>query len=657
MQKIKKVNFFGALLGLCLITGLISNYTHRTGPTIVVVSAVLLLCCLFLAPQLNKLDLKQVRLIVLIAFLIMISLQIIALRDLSVTVYHDPFRVLEQAEQFATGKISWHSNYFFRYTNNVAIAYLLSLWLKLFIPFGVTTNFAIHLLSFLLLDTFIVLCELTVWQIGKKKSLLLASLAFFTLTPFAYSYFLQVFYTDLPGMLILLIVLRNIWFWSQKKTANKVFSGIVLIILSSLAYLIKANYVVIIPALLLVILILTFKKKIRGKYLLTPAILIIVGVALGLPAQKAIYAETNFVPNDQIQFPITHWISMGYNLKEKGSYSSEDVEQNIDLPNKKARQKADQKKLFRRIKKLGFLGVLRLWQLKLGVMLDGRSILNWYNGGLRSAPTWYQINNRFISMLGLCSYAAALVVLFLISTIKMLFWRPKYADRQDMLTLLTIMIALGYLAFHVLLWEAEGRYGQIVIPLLLLVNALLPMPQLKLKKFKLKVRYPKISSTVVALLTVIILCLGVSKLAKKYPREFVVAAQRSQLSAQYNTHPFYLKAHSTLRQHLYLHGPANYLSVQVHPHAKLQVYLHKTHTKQYWLLSHHHGVCHLHYSLSPGIYEFMLVNRTNKRQPVYLPETKRYLLTPYPVRVDSQVKPYASLIFTCLNIYYPKPEE
>ncbi len=111
-----------------------------------------------------------------------------------------------------------------------------------------------------MLDTFIVLVLYTAYQLTRRNSTVVGLFSFFALTPFAYTYYLQVFYSDLPSMLILVIVLRIIWRWSTKSTMQKFISGSGLVISILVGALIKPNIVVIIPAITVVALILFVKK-------------------------------------------------------------------------------------------------------------------------------------------------------------------------------------------------------------------------------------------------------------------------------------------------------------------------------------------------------------------------------------------------------------
>ena len=48
------------------------------------------------------------------------------------------------------------------------------------------------------------------------------------------------------------------------------------------------------------------------------------------------------------------------------------------------------------------------------------------------------------------------------------------SDQQQVVALIAIVTALGYIAFHTLLWEVEPRYGQAILPLLMFALAALP---------------------------------------------------------------------------------------------------------------------------------------------------------------------------------------
>ena len=98
-----------------------------------------------LAPVIDRLSNRQVTLLVGVGMAVMVLLQMAVLKWLPVTVYHDPLRVLDQATRMAVGHTNWKITYFWRYPQNVPIAYLLSRWLKLTMEMGIGVNRGVHL--------------------------------------------------------------------------------------------------------------------------------------------------------------------------------------------------------------------------------------------------------------------------------------------------------------------------------------------------------------------------------------------------------------------------------------------------------------------------------------------------------------------------------
>nr|WP_252895115.1 hypothetical protein [Liquorilactobacillus satsumensis] len=57
----------------------------------------------------------------------------------------------------------------------------------------------------------------------------------------------------------------------------------------------------------------------------------------------------------------------------------------------------------------------------------------------------------------------------------------KRQTALDSIRELAIIVASGYVFFHMLLWESESRYGQALLPLLLVINTL-PIQETKIQK-------------------------------------------------------------------------------------------------------------------------------------------------------------------------------
>lgn len=574
----------------------------------------------------------------------MLIAQIVVLATLPVSVYHDPYRVLAQADQMAVGNFTWDTTYFWRYANNVPLTYLLSLWLRLGHVVGLSTNVAINGLSILVLDGFITLMLVTIWQLAQRKALLLGAFAFFALTPFAYTYYLQVFYSDLPSMLILLVIFRVFWRWPHKNRTQRLRDGVGLVATVMLGALIKANLIVLAPAVAIIAVILWHKHLLRSLKLAVPIILVVAGFGLSVPATHAIDSLSHYTPNTAFALPASNWVLMGLNANTAGKYAPADVHQAIKLPNQAARQQSDAKLIPQRLKHLGLSGLVHLWLAKLRVLMHVSSIQDWYNGGFRQAPGWYQHHASSLRALTMVSYTAATWVLWVTLIGRLIAWRPDWTQPRAVAAMLAIVTALGYLAFHTLLWEAETRYGQIILPLLWLALAALPAPV----KPKVAVKTPWLPSTLVVLSGMALIGSSIA-IGSVHLQTNVVAAQRSQLSVQYHAKPAQISPNTTLSQNVTLSGPANYFSVQIHTQSQVRVTLVNRATNHTYHLQAAGQVYRLRHDLSAGRYRIVVDNHTATQQAVDIVATKHYWLSASPLIINGQTKPTSSFIYKFID--------
>ncbi|RND52761.1 hypothetical protein [Lacticaseibacillus paracasei] len=643
MKKIKPV-FLPAILILCLLIGSIGNLTSVLGVPALLVVVLLGAGLYFGAPRLDHLSTRQLRWGIGLGLLAMLIAQVVVLHVMPNTVYHDPYRVLSQADQLAAGHMTWDITYFWRYANNVPLAYLLSLWLRLTQLVGLSTNLSVHLLSILVLDSFIALALHTIWQLSQRASLLVVAFGFFALSPFAYTYYLQVFYSDLPTMLVLLIIIRSLLNWSQKTSRQRWSAGSGLVVAVMLGAMLKPNLVVLLPALLIVGLILARQHLWRQAKLTLPILLIVLGFGLSLPATKVIDVAANYQPRTAFSFPATNWILMGYNQHSNGGYSGKDVGRAIKQPSQAARQRYNLKTIPKRIKTLGVVGVIRLWVVKLGIVLNVQGIQRWYNGGFRAAPSWYSNHAGFYQGLTVIGYVAATLLMWGALMLKLLRWRPDLTDPHQILALLAVTTALGYLAFHTLLWEVEPRYGQAILPLLWVALAAIPR-----QASQSRPRWANQASLLNGATALLVAFGAAGVLGAQLPQKQVIAAQRSQLSVQYHAKPKTVTPGTVLAEVVDVNAPANYFSVQIHAGSQVQVTLTNLATGQHYRLTMAGSVARLHHQLAAGQYRITVQNLTTRGQQVDVTHTYHYQLATHPLTVNGQSQPTASLIYTCMQ--------
>jgi hypothetical protein len=643
MKKIKPA-FLPAILILCLLIGSIGNLTSVLGVPALLVVVLLGAGLYFGAPRLDHLSTRQLRWGIGLGLLAMLVAQVVVLHVMPNTVYHDPYRVLSQADQLAAGHMTWDITYFWRYANNVPLAYLLSLWLRLTQLVGLSTNLSVHLLSILVLDSFIALALHTIWQLSQRASLLVVAFGFFALSPFAYTYYLQVFYSDLPTMLVLLIIIRSLLNWSQKTSRQRWSAGSGLVVAVMLGAMLKPNLVVLLPALLIVGLILARQHLWRQAKLTLPILLIVLGFGLSLPATKVIDVAANYQPRTAFSFPATNWILMGYNQHSNGGYSGKDVGRAIKQPSQAARQRYNLKTIPKRIKTLGVVGVIRLWVVKLGIVLNVQGIQRWYNGGFRAAPSWYSNHAGFYQGLTVIGYVAATLLMWGALMLKLLRWRPDLTDPHQILALLAVTTALGYLAFHTLLWEVEPRYGQAILPLLWVALAAIPR-----QASQSRPRWANQASLLNGATALLVAFGAAGVLGAQLPQKQVIAAQRSQLSVQYHAKPKTVTPGTVLAEVVDVNAPANYFSVQIHAGSQVQVTLTNLATGQHYRLTMAGSVARLHHQLAAGQYRITVQNLTTRGQQVDVTHTYHYQLATHPLTVNGQSQPTASLIYTCMQ--------
>lgn len=651
MKKLVLPSFLPGILIICLIIGLMANVISYMGVAIVILTILLYAATRFVfIPRLNHIPFSRLRIAMGIGFVAMVIAQIMTLIFFPNTVYHDPYRVLSQADQMAANQNTWDITYFWRYPNNVSITYLMSLWLRITQLFGLSTNTAIHLLSIIVLDGFILYFLVVIRRLNQNNSMVLGAFAFFVLTPFAYTYYLQVFYSDLPTMFVLLLVLSILYRWPTYSRRQKIGAGLGLVVTILVGDLIKPNLIVLIPALVIVAVWLGVKKRLGKSQLMIPIILIMLGFGLSVPTTQAIQHTSNYHTNPKFELPATHWMLMAYNAGTQGTYSGTDVINDNAQPNPKARQAYDLQQISKRVKKLGVFGVIKLWLTKVGILLSVSDIQDWYNGGFRAAPAWYQQHAQFFNAMISLIYTTATFVFWLFLITRLTTWRVNLSDQQQVVALIAIVTALGYIAFHTLLWEVEPRYGQAILPLLMFALAALPD---RVNRQFLNLRWVTLKRFSAVLIVVILfVTVGLAKVvAAKNPQPLVVAAQRSQLSLQYGAQPYAMAPEETITEAVDLKGAANYFSVQVHDKSDVNVYLKNLKSGEQYQMTDSGDSYRLYRNLTPGHYQIIVRNDTNRPQNIDIVDTTNYHLADYPLVINGHHKPTSSLVYkVMLNV-------
>ncbi|MDN2452971.1 hypothetical protein [Lactobacillus sp. UCMA15818] len=644
--------FFIISLGISLIIGIISNlfYPQNLSETLIV-SALSLgigFCLPKFACWANSLSKSRVSKIIYLIMGLILVVQLLILIFFPATVYHDPFRVLHEAELLSRNHPDWdNSTYFWRYSNNVPLAYFLSLWLRLTNVFQISTNAALHILSLLFLDGFIISSLKTCLNFVKSHTQVLALALFFLLGPFAYTYYLQVFYSDLPILLILLLTFNLLVRWPKSKKTQFI-SAIFLFLIIVCGQLIKANLIILSIAILILIIDLFMYKKQLLRKMIVPLAVILFAFAATFPASQAVSAAAGFKSNNRYQFPVAHWIWMSYNPASHGTYNGSDVGKMISLPSKSSRQTYIAKALPERLSRLGINGILRQWVAKVGILLSVNDIQSAYTGGFIQVPRVYVNWQSKVHVLSQTIMRSGFIWIYLIALSKCLELLKRQTE-LDSIRELAIILASGYIFFHMLLWESESRYGQVLLPLLLIINTL-PIREAKVQEIqKMQVRLFSSLHTKLAPLIVCLIVILSNLINWHEPAGQIIAAQRSQLSLQYHTKETWVAPGKFVAQQMVIKHEVTLFSVAVPQDSKLSGELINYRTKRHYLLKHglKAGSSSLSYhgKITAGSYQIFLINKNSQVQPIEIVQTVNYQLAPYPVKMNARTIRFASLVY------------
>lgn len=632
----KKFNFvfsFKQLLILILmfslIIGICGNiaYPFENSGFLILVPLVLIgpFLVIRLYRYLRRLPQRLLKRIFWIFFGLIILVQIYIFSAMPATVYHDPFRVIQQAEQFSTGDIDWTSNYFWRYPNNIPLTILIGNWFKFMNLLGLTPNTAIHVLSMLTTDSLILLLSIIARKISQNWALVVIGQLFFLFSPYAYTYNLQVFYSDVPIYLAVAGTLLILLKWQKSDFKNKRNRYLSLCLLFGevlLAEVIKPNFLIIAIAAFLTLVLLLITKQHDMRQIWPPFLTIICAIILSFPATKILDNSINFKNNLRYELPVTHWIYMGLNTSNGGSYSGPDTQAASALPNLKAREKADLKGISRRLNTAGLSGLIKLWVTKVGVLLNVANYNRSYTGGYVKSPVWFQSWQTWWSNIASLVLRLAFVTIYALALISLYrLFKERNVTPLIMFSLLTIV---GYLAFHTFFWEAEGRYGQAIIPaIFLIIDQAFATNDLALKKLKIKPVVPILAST-----AAVFMIAGYLKVNSQLISQqgIVTIAQRSQLSSQYGPKTTWLPPHRSVTQNVTIDATNDYFSMlKVNKSKATATLTNRSSDKKFNITAGHTSYKILN-QLKPGQYQIKVTNPTNHRQKIWLVKTHAYQL-------------------------------
>ncbi|WP_262315820.1 hypothetical protein [Lacticaseibacillus parakribbianus] len=125
MVKIRPA-FLPLLLVACLALAAFSVLIKPLGPASLILTVLVVATARLLAPWVAGWSHRRLAWVVALVLVAALCGQLAVRHALPDTIYHDPFRVLAQADRLAAGLSGFGSTYFWRYPNNVPLAFLLA---------------------------------------------------------------------------------------------------------------------------------------------------------------------------------------------------------------------------------------------------------------------------------------------------------------------------------------------------------------------------------------------------------------------------------------------------------------------------------------------------------------------------------------------------
>jgi len=375
----------------------------------------------------------------------------------------DLYFVHQQAITLLNGSHHW-TNYFYTYPNNVSFTILLSGLLQIGRWLGSDAGVWLNLVQFAWLDCGLV----AVWYVLTKKNParghLFLGIILGTIPLYAYA--LNT-YNDtyvLPmGLLTIVLVRGLLQAQTWRQTVPRAL-GLGLILTAT--YLLKANFIVLIIATILIIWLLpnaTTHPFLTRSWV---TLLLLALLAGGMVGNRAGQQAAGFQSNSNQALPATSWIAMSWNPANYGQYDRHDVGRIIAQPTAGAKQAQAKRHLKDYLDQLGPSGIIHHLYRKAKLFLatgtfDSFQISPAYD----RAPNWYRQHRNTIDWLlaNWCqvNYLALLIVNF--------GWGIQQIRRRKFSTgyLLGGLFIIGLACFHVIFWESEERYALPLLPLLI----------------------------------------------------------------------------------------------------------------------------------------------------------------------------------------------
>lgn len=466
-------------------------------------------------------------------------------------------------------------------------------------------------------------------KIARSQSAIVFTTLFIVFNPLTYTYGVQVLYSDVPILLIMIIILGILINWKDSGQLVKILYGILLIITVAIGQAIKENLVVIAIAIIIIVGLGYFFNEKNVKILILPLMLILLGFSISAPIKNTVDKNAGFTTNSKYELPVMSWTWMGLNKNGSGSYIDSDILKMNSLKNLEQRKQFLRKDIKKRVENQGVAGNIHHVLLKIGAFLNIETLHTSYVNGYITAPKFYYTHQKRIHVLNIIVMKIFYVMLYVVTfiTCVRIIFNNNY--EVNLLSDLSALIILGYIGFHSLFWEIESRYALPLFPLLLLINILQDT-----NKFMFKKRFEYLGYSLIA--CGMVLMIPAIKLNTDFKSADVITTQSAKLA------PGIMSKQDILLKHD-INGFAIYSANNKNLTGELVADGKKITLKSY-------GNAMVSNDLIPsGRYTIRIKNNSKMNQKIAIVKTKNYKLALYPIKVNNDIHKNWSLRFNAVN--------
>lgn len=555
---------------------------------------------------------------------LLVSQGVIAVNWVAVP-HADLYFVHQQALNLLAHHTTW-SSYFMTYPNNVNLTLLLAGCLKIgrWVTDG-DSGIWLNVLQFAWLDLGIAVMAHHLRLNRPKIANTFLGLAWLCVPLYAYGLNTYSDTVVLPAGLITLVLMAHL---RQAATWYRWWGwGGLLSLTLTLAYLFKANFIVLIIAVLFILwgLPIAHPQALRAKAALS--LLLALSLFGGNLAASAAQRAAGFTANPQRTLPAISWIAMSYNPNYAGNYNRTDATQVIHQPTAQAKQAVAKRHLTAYWHALGPRGLLQHWGRRAQLFLaTGTFDAFQINTSTQRSPRWAQQHRATLEWL-LANWAQIVYVTLLL--INCLWGVSQWRHRRfHPGFLLGGLFALGLTAFHVFIWETEERYALPLLPLLLAGGAV----GLNLSHPNCSPRPNTARGLLVAGLVLGLVGLGQGASCLTQPLDKTVIAVSQNEGRYYQNHHLRLAPQQALTQPF--RAPVAFTQIRVDPHERRigQATL-TAHGKVVWRSKRHANLSRLTVPRQgPGTYHLTLTNQNATRTLSLTTAPATFPLTTHPLR-------------------------